>query len=154
MIKVNVISNNILWKKYFKNAHSYIDNKIKKINLKNKSFQKKNLYLTILLSGNSQIKKLNKKFRNKNKSTDVLSFPFYNKNDLKLKLKKEKELYLGDIIINLNKIKNKKNKQKFEFELNKLWIHGLTHLFGYDHKKDRDFFNMSKIEKKFISYLN
>ena len=41
MIKVNVISNNILWKKYFKNAHSYIDKKIKKINLKNKSFQKK-----------------------------------------------------------------------------------------------------------------
>ena len=39
-------------------------------------------------------------------------------------------------------------------EFNKLWIHGLTHLFGYDHKKDLDFLKMNKIEKKFISYLN
>ncbi len=154
MIKINIISNNKNWFIYIKNPSNFIQKKVKNFNKKFKKYRKKQIYCTILLSGSSEIKKLNKKFRNKNKSTDVLSFPFYNKNDLKLKLKKEKELYLGDIIINLNKIKNKKNKQKFEFELNKLWIHGLTHLFGYDHKRDRDFFNMSKIEKKFISYLN
>ena len=154
MIKVNVISNNILWKKYFKNAHTYIDKKIKKINLKNKSFQKKNLYLTILLSGNSQIKKLNKKFRNKNKSTDVLSFPFHKKKEFKKKLIKDKEIYLGDIIINLNKIKCKNNKTKFKEEFNKLWVHGFVHLFGYDHKKNKDFYKMLKIEKKYLSYIN
>ena len=38
-------------------------------------------------------------------------------------------------------------------ELNKLWIHGLIHLFGYDHKKDKEFNIMSKIEKKFLSYI-
>ena len=58
-----------------------------------------------MLSNNKEIKFLNKKFRKKNKGTDVLSFPFYTKQELKKKLRKEKEIYLGDIIINLNKIK-------------------------------------------------
>ena len=62
----------------------------------------------MLLSNTKEIKKLNSKFRKKNKSTDVLSFPFYNKKNLKKKLKNEKEIYLGDIIINLNKIRQKK----------------------------------------------
>ena len=119
-----------------------------------KKYQKKTIFCTILLSGENEIKKLNKKYRKKNKTTDVLSFPFYNKKELQKKLKKEKEIYLGDIIINLNKIKSKKNKNIFKIEFNKLWIHGLTHLFGYDHCKDQDFYQMNKIEKKFLSYLN
>ena len=43
---------------------------------------------------------------------------------------------MGDIIINLDKIKNKKIL-KFENEFDRLWIHGLVHLFGYDHKKNK-----------------
>ena len=104
--------------------------------------------------GRFEIKKLNKKFRKKNRSTDVLSFPFYNKNDLKKKLYKDKEIYLGDIIINLNKIKFRKEIKNFRNEFNKLWVHGLVHLFGYDHKKDKDFKNMLRIEKRFLSYLS
>ena len=105
------------------------------------------------MSGNNEIKKLNKRFRRKNKTTDVLSFPFYNKNDLKKKLKNEKEIYIGDVIINFNKVKFDKSNKDFELEFNKLWIHGLVHLFGYDHKKDKDFNNMMRVEKKFLSYL-
>ena len=70
------------------------------------------------------------------------------------KLKTETEIYLGDIIVNLNKIKNKKNIKDFKLEFNKLWIHGLIHLFGHDHKKIKDFDKMIKIENKFLSYLN
>ena len=66
----------------------------------------------MLLSGSKEIKYLNKKFRKKNKSTDVLSFPFHTKKELKKKLKTEKEIYIGDIIINFNKVKNKKAKKK------------------------------------------
>ena len=113
-------------------------------------YKKNNIFCTLLLSGDNEIKKLNKKFRKKNKTTDILSFPFYNKRQLVQKLKREKEVYLGDIIINLNKIKNKDSKVNFQFEFNKLWIHGLVHLFGYDHKMDKDFYNMTKIEKKFL----
>ena len=154
MIKINVITNNISWQSYIKNPNSFVEKKIKNFNKKDKKYRKKNIFCTLLLSGNNEIKKLNKKFRKKNKATDVLSFPFYNKNDLKKKLNKEKEIYLGDIIINFNKIKRKDNLASFKSEFNKLWIHGLVHLFGYDHKKDKDFYDMLKIEKKFLSYLN
>ena len=83
-----------------------------------------------------------------------MSFPFHEKNLLDIKIKKEKEIYLGDIILNLSKIKNKDNKIKFEKELNKLWVHGLVHLFGYKHKKNKDFHSMHKIEKKYLNYIN
>ena len=153
MIKINVISNNILWKKTLKNPQSYFDNKLKKINLNNDLFRKKRLICSLLLSDSKEIKKLNKKFRKKNKSTDILSFPFYQKKDLYKMIKKEKEIYIGDIIVNFNKIKNKNNKISFKSELNKLWVHGLVHLFGYDHKKDKDFYKMRKMEKKLLSHL-
>ena len=154
MIKINTILNNKAWYRYIKNPNSFIERKIKNINKKLKRFKKNEIFLTILLSSDNEIKKLNKKFRKKNYSTDVLSFPFYKKRELEKKLKNDKEIYLGDIIINLNKIKNKKNKSVFSFEFTKLWIHGLVHLFGYDHKKEKDFQKMVKIEKKFLSYLN
>ena len=154
MIKVNVILNNIIWKKYLKNPHSFIDKKIELLNKKNKLYKKNTLICSLLLSGTTEIQKLNRKFRKKNKSTDVLSFPFYKKNQLNNKIKKEKEIYLGDIIVNLSKISNKNNKKKFQEELNKLWIHGLVHLFGYQHRKDQDFNTMNKIEKKYLEYIN
>ena len=154
MIKVNVILNNIIWKKYLKNPHSFIDKKIELLNKRNKLYKKNTLICSLLLSGSTEIQKLNRKFRKKNKSTDVLSFPFYKKNQLNNKIKKEKEIYLGDIIVNLSKINNKNNKKKFQEELNKLWIHGLVHLFGYQHTKDQDFNTMNKIEKKYLEYIN
>ncbi len=154
MIKINVILNNIIWKKYLKNPHSFIEKKIQLLNKKNKLYKKKTLICSLLLSGSPEIKKLNNKFRNKNKSTDILSFPFYEKEQLNKIIKKNKEVYIGDIIINLNKIKNRQNKDKFKEELNKLWIHGLLHLFGYQHKKNQDFCIMSQIEKRYLKYIN
>ena len=134
MIKANVITKNLSWHRYIKNPNSYIDRKIKKLNYKNKKL-KKSFYFTLLLSGEKEIKNLNRKFRNKNKATDVLSFPFYTKKELHKRLINEKEIYLGDIIINLNEIKDKKKLKNFKEEFNNLWIHGLVHLFGHDHKK-------------------
>ena len=154
MIKINVILNNIIWKKYLKNPNSFISKKVSLINKKNKLYKKNIFICSLLLSGSAEIKKLNQKFRNKNKSTDVLSFPFYEKKELKNKIKIDKEVYLGDIIINLNQIKNKDNKNSFASELNRLWIHGFVHLFGYQHKKNKDFYVMNKIEKKYLEYVS
>ncbi len=153
MLKINIILNNRNWKSYIKNPSNYFQKRIFKFNKKFKKYQKNNIFFTLLLSNDTHIKRLNKKFRKKNKTTDVLSFPFYKKKDLKDVLKKEKEVYLGDIIINLNKIKKKKDISYFKLELNKLWIHGLVHLLGYDHKKETEFYKMNKVEKRFISYL-
>ena len=83
-------------------------NKICKFFPKNIDLVNKKVSLTLLLSNNKNIKKLNKKFRKKNKHTDILSFPF-NK-----KLKISKQTYLGDIIISFDYInKPKTQKQKF-----------------------------------------
>jgi probable rRNA maturation factor len=152
MIKINVITNNVGWFRFFKNPNNYIDRKIKNLNLRNKNFKKNMIFLTLLLSGNKEIRQLNKKFRKKNKSTDVLSFPFNTKKNLKNKLKKEKEIYLGDIIVNFNKI-SKANLKDFKLEFNKLWIHGLVHLFGHKHNKEKDFKKMLKVENDYLKYI-
>ena len=154
MIRINVITNYNNWFNYIKNPNNYIDKKISKINLKEKKLKKNNFFCTLLLSNNKEIKYLNKKFRKKNKTTDVLSFPFNTKTDLKKKIRKEKEIYIGDIIINLNKIQSKDKLKNFKEEFDRLWIHGLLHLFGYDHKKEKDFLEMSRIEKKFYNFVN
>ena len=65
MIKINVISNNKEWKKYLKNPNNVIEEKIKKLN-KKKIYKNKFIFCTIL-SDNDEIKRLNKKFRKKNK---------------------------------------------------------------------------------------
>mgnify|MGYP006434689107 FL=1 len=154
MIKINVITNNNKWLNYIKKPNYYLDKKISKLNSKEKKFKKKQIFCTLLLSGSKEIRYLNKKFRKKNKATDVLSFPFQTKKELKKKLKTEKEIYLGDIIINLNKIKSKNEKFFFEIEFDRLWIHGLVHLFGHDHKKDKDFKIMRQVEKNYLDLIN
>ena len=154
MIKINVITNNNNWYKSIKNPVIYIKRKINKINKFEKKFYKRNIYCTLLLSNNNEIKYLNNKFRKKNKSTDILSFPFYKKKELYKIIKNEKEIYIGDIIINLNELKNVTCNKEFKNKLNKLWIHGLVHLFGYKHKTFKDFKYMSKMEKKYLQYIN
>jgi len=154
MIKINVITNNNNWFNYLKKPNDYIYRKIVKLNLKEKKFKRNKIFCTILLSGNKEIKNLNRKFRKKNKATDILSFPFQTKKEFKKKLKLKKEIYLGDIIINLNKIKSKNVKKNFKLQFDNLWIHGLVHLFGYDHKSENDFKIMRRMEKKYLNFVN
>jgi len=150
MIKIEVLIKDKNWKKYLSNPNRYLNTQAKKINLK-KYFKSKLVNISILLTGNNDIKFLNKKFRKKNKTTDVLSFPNYDQNIIRTKLKSQKNLYLGDIALNLYKIDKAKNKFKIEFD--KLWVHGLVHLMGYKHYKNKDFFKMKKIEDKIIKQL-
>ena len=100
-----------------------------------------------MLSNNNQIKKLNKNFRNKNKPTDILSFPFRKKNKIK------KKTYIGDIIISYNFINKPKTQKKeiFRQKLIKIFIHGFLHLLNFDHKKDTDYIRMLKEEKKIFN---
>ena len=106
MISLNVFSNEKDWSKKLKKKELFF-NKICKSFPKKYQFKNKKVSFTLLLSNNKTIKKLNKDFRNKNKSTDILSFPS-NK-----KLKKIKENYIGDIIISYNFI-DKPKSQSFK----------------------------------------
>ena len=153
MININVIVKEKKWFKFLKNPESYLKKKLKKIQ-KDKIFKKNVKFnFSILLSNSNSIKLLNKKFRKKNKSTDVLSFPFYDKKKLNRIIKKEKEVYLGDIIINYSKLKKNSKKKQFVQHLDKLWVHALLHLFGHKHRKNLDFKRMNMLEKKFMSKL-
>ena len=63
------------------------------------------------------------------------------------------EIYLGDIIINFKKM-NTSSKLLFKRQFDVLWIHGLVHLLGYDHIKDKNYKKMAGIEMKFLKKLN
>ena len=109
----------------------------------------KKINLSILLSDNKNIKKLNKRFRNKNKPTDVLSFPFEKKLNLK------KNTYLGDIVISyefMNKPKSLSNLD-FKNKVTKIFIHGYLHLLGHDHIKLKDFKKMNQEEEKIYKFV-
>ena len=151
MIKINVIVKDKTWFKFIKNPQNYLKQKIKKIQ-KDKFFGKKNYNFSLRLSGANEIKFLNKKFRKINKSTDILSFPNQTRKRLKNLIIKNSEIYLGDIIINFKKVNNTSNIL-FKDHFNILWIHGLVHLFGYNHKKDSSYKKMNNIEKKFLKKL-
>ena len=104
--------------------------------------QKENLRLEIYLIDSGKMKFLNKKFRGKNKTTDILSFKepenFINPES---RQKKIGELYLTLLYI------------KKEPLIAKLLIHGILHLFGYSHKRKNDRIKMEEKEKLCISRL-
>ena len=148
MIKANIEVSNKLWLKKIKNPSKSINKILNKINKILKFSPKKYYTFTILLANNSKIKNLNKKFRKKNKATDVLSFPFYKKKNF-LKSNK-KDIYLGDVIISFEFVFKRSMDQIFLNEFNKVWIHGFLHLLGYDHIKNKDYKKMQYLENKIL----
>ena len=152
MIKVNVEINNKSWHKKIKNPKKYFIKKLKKISKIVKFFNSKNVIFTILLTNSSNMKKLNKKFRRKNKSTDVLSFPFFSPKNLKLV--RGKKIYIGDIAASYEIINSRSKRNNFFLEFDKVWIHGLLHLVGYQHVKNNDYFKMNKVEKRILDSIN
>ena len=85
MISVEVVSDERNWSKKIKKKEFFFHSICKSFPKKYK-FRNRKISLTLLLSNNENIKKLNKKFRNKNKPTDILSFPLQKKIILKKKL--------------------------------------------------------------------
>ena len=152
MIKVNVEVNSKSWHKKIKNPKKYFSKKLKKISKIVKFFKGKNITFTILLTNSLNMKKLNKKFRNQNKSTDVLSFPFLSSNNLKFI--KQKKLYIGDMATSYEIINSRTKKNNFLLEFDKAWVHGLLHLIGYNHIKNQDYSKMNKIEKRILNSIN
>ena len=143
MININVFSEEKAWSKKLKEKELFFKKICNSLPKKYK-FPNEKVSLSLMLSNNKNIKKLNKNFRNKNKSTDILSFPFNNK------LKISKESYLGDIIISYNFIdKPKSQSQKlFKEKLIKIFIHGFLHLLKFDHIKNKDFVKMLREENR------
>ena len=145
MIKCNVVLDKKIWAKKIKKPEIYFKKKITKLS-KFTNFKNKNYEFTIFLTNNEKMKNLNLKFRNKNKVTDILSFP--------LKIKFKNKLYLGDIAISFEIINKRSKLSYFDLELDKMWIHRLLQLNGYDHKNLKDYKKMLNKEKSIFNYLN
>ena len=145
MIKANVISGHLSWKRILKKPNDYLKKRLKILS-KTPSFKKKNHEFSILLTNDKEMKKLNNKFRKKNKTTDVLSFP--------IKIQNKNRLYVGDIALSYEIIKHRSKETNFFLEFDKMWIHGYLHLIGYDHKKTKDFQKMLRKEKLILKYFH
>jgi len=153
MISIEVFSEEKAWSKKIKKKEIFFK-KICNLFPRKYRFPQKKITLTLLLSNNRCIKKLNKNFRNKNKSTDILSFPFDKKTLI------SKKTYIGDIIISYNFMNKPRlqNINSFKKKVIKTFIHGYLHLLGFDHVKDKDYRIMldeeEKIYKSVISKIN
>ena len=153
MINIDVLSDEKAWSKKIKKKELFFK-EICNFFPRKYQFPNKKITLSLLLSNNKFIKKLNKNFRNKNKSTDILSFPLVKKTKI------SKKTYIGDIIISYNFMDKPKsqNIKNFKKKVIKTFIHGYLHLLGFDHIKDKDYKKMlseeEKIYKSVISKIN
>jgi probable rRNA maturation factor len=132
--------NRVLVKKKVKGVESKLLSKIAHRALEVLGLSK--VELSIALVSDVQIKRLNKRYRNKDKPTDVLSFPIGEK--------VEDWLILGDIVISVDTAKRQAQElgHSLEEELKKLLVHGLVHLLGYDHElggeEEKKFFELEE----------
>lgn len=148
MINIDVISEEKSWFRNIKKKKKFFNSIIKSFPKKYR-FTKKKINLTILLSNNKNIKKLNYKFRGKNKPTDVLSFPFGKK------YAANKDFYLGDIIISYEFMRKPKaiKNDDFKEKVTQTFIHGFLHLLGFNHIKIKDYKKMINEEKKIFKLV-
>ena len=136
--------NRVLVKKKVKGVESKLLSKIAHRALEVLGLSK--VELSIALVSDAQIRRLNKLYRNKDKPTDVLSFPIGEK--------VEDWLILGDIVISVDTAKRQAKEfgYSLEEELKRLLVHGLVHLLGYDHElggeEEKKFFELEEFVLK------
>ena len=153
MISIEVFSEEKAWSKKLRKKELFFK-EICKLFPRKYQFPAKKITFTLLLSNNKCIKKLNKNFRNKNKPTDILSFPLAKKTLI------SKKSYIGDVIISYNFMNETKsqNIKNFKEKVVETFIHGYLHLLGFDHIKDKDYKRMvgeeEKIYKSVILKIN
>ena len=121
-----------------------------KYNLKNKTIE-----ISFNFTNDTEIKKINKLYRKKDKATNVLSFPTFEK-EFPTELKKSNYIMLGDMILSYQTFKKEAAEQNKSLEnhLKHLIIHSILHLFGYDHLKENERKIMENLEINILKKLN
>lgn len=116
-----------------------------------------NFDLGIQFVNDKKMHEYNKKYRHKDKPTDILSFPFHPqlKAGQRIEPKNDDEKSLGDIIIAPEYVQNDLARwdQTFDERIRVLLVHGICHLLGYDHIKDEDYEVMKKQEESLLTTL-
>ena len=127
------------------------------------NLDEKKLYVSIILTIPEEIRKINKKYRNIDKETDVLSFPIFEKEDIENFRKDNSKSnngefiqeVLGDIIISIPRVEKQAEEygHSFERELSYMLVHGFYHLMGYDHIEEKEKELMREKEEKVLKSL-
>ena len=118
-----------------------------------------NFYVSVTFTTPEHIHELNKKFRDVDRPTDVLSFPMFEKTELdnmvENKIKNIIPEVLGDIVISVEKVEEqaKEYGHSFERELAYMLVHGFYHIIGYDHIKEEDKVIMREKEETVLNIL-
>lgn len=122
-----------------------------------KEEKKKESNLSIALVGQGKIRELNKKYRGKNRTTDILAFPESRASSEKFRVGPVQKIQdLGEIVICLREVKKnaKRFGSVFEKELVRVLIHGILHLLGYKHEgADKKTKIMAKKEEYYLSQI-
>lgn len=113
--------------------------------------------LGILLTDKEHMHELNKQYRNQDKPTDILSFPYHPhlQQGQKIIAQVKEDKNLGDIVMCPAYIQEDLARwdQSFEQRLQVLLVHGICHLLGYDHIKDEDYVIMHQKEAEILAML-
>ena len=138
---------------YEKTIKKVIEQCFKEENLENSKLE-----ISITLTNPEHIHEINKKYRDVDRATDVLSFPIFEKEELEDKIKNkdfEHEDVLGDVIISIEQVEEqaKEYGHSFEREFAYMLVHGFYHLMGYDHIKEEDKVIMRAKEEKVLEKL-
>lgn len=132
-------------------------NKVVNECFKTEGLDKLKLYISITLTVPEVIKEANKKYRNIDKATDVLSFPMFEKEELEELIKNSYDVedVLGDLIISIPKVEEQAIEygHSFERELAYMVVHGFYHLMGYDHMEEDDKKEMRQKEDEVLNKL-
>lgn len=126
---------------------------------KPKAFENRAFEITLILSTDGALKKLNRDYRDKDKPTNVLSFPQFDVRNLKKKdmavFPADASLPLGDVVMALQTVKREAKEQGKTVEAHTihLIVHGVLHLLGYDHMNSKDAKNMEKLESDILDIL-
>ncbi len=146
-----IISNKNLSIKFFNCSKTVNDSK-KEIQSSINKFVKEHKInktnIDISFCTKKQIRALNKKFRNNDQPTNVLSFP-------DIEFHKVRTDCIGEIIISMDVVKeeSQKNKKKEIEHLIHLIVHSMFHLLGYKHDNENDAILMESKEIKFLSKI-
>ncbi len=114
------------------------------------------LFIELHLVNDESIQKLNHEYRQKDKATNVLSFPAFDGNLDLSKLHQNITIGLGDIFLSFETIQKEREDKQISFENHcyHLFLHGLLHLLGFDHQTDEEANTMETIEIKILSHFN
>lgn len=146
MVEIFDLTKNKLLKEYNLDIKKYYKKTLKTLDLKD------GFNASLIIVGRNKIRSINRDYRNKDKETDVISFANIDSVDYDYL---DDTINLGDIFINVDRVVSqaKKYKHSVKREFVFLFVHGLLHLFGYDHMNKKDEGKMFELQDRIVGDL-